>query len=98
MVLKTINPTAVAVHKLVQNSAVRSFAEATEHPSASYATQEQYVELQREVAQLRATLEQTKKSQDKRFRDLVAEIDEEKKVRLNLQVEVERLKKMVIGQ
>lgn len=72
--------------------------EATEYPSASYVTHEQYVELQREVAQLRAALEQTRKSQDKRFRDLVAEIDEEKKVRLNLQVEVERLKKMVMGQ
>lgn len=60
-----------------------------------YATHEQYIELQREVVQLREALEQTRKSQDKRINDLLAEIDEEKKVRLNLQVELERLKKMI---
>lgn len=62
-----------------------------------YATHEQYVELQREVVQLREALEQTRKSHDKRINDLLAEIDEEKKVRLNLQVELERLKKMIAG-
>lgn len=60
-----------------------------------YATREQHAELQREVSQLREAVEQTRKAQEKRFHELMAEIDEEKKIRLNLQVEVERLKKMV---
>ena len=56
---------------------------------------EQYAELQREVMQLREALEQTRRSQDKRFLELMTEIDEEKKTRLNLQVELDRLKKVL---
>jgi septal ring factor EnvC (AmiA/AmiB activator) len=49
--------------------------------------------LQQEVARLREDLDQLKRQHDKRIANLVAELDEEKKTRLNLQVEIDRLKK-----
>jgi len=51
------------------------------------------VQLQQEMVQLREDLEQMKRLHDKRINGLVAELDEEKKTRLNLQVEIDRLKK-----
>lgn len=76
---------------------VYNFSDVTHDVSSvgGYATREQHAELQREMNQLREAVEQTRKAQEKRFHELMAEIDEEKKIRLNLQVEVERLKKMV---
>jgi len=49
--------------------------------------------LQAEVQQLRRDFESFKHSHEKRLADLTAELDEEKKIRLTLQVEMERLKK-----
>lgn len=51
------------------------------------------VQLQQEMARLREDLDQMKRLHDKRLNSLVTELDEEKKTRLNLQVEIDRLKK-----
>jgi len=49
--------------------------------------------VQAEIQQLRRDFESFKHSHEKRLADLTAELDEEKKIRLTLQVEMERLKK-----
>lgn len=64
---------------------------------ANSVSREQYEELHKEVVHLRESLEQVKSSINKRVYDLMAEVDEEKKIRLNTQVEIERLKKLVIN-
>ena len=46
-----------------------------------------------ELQQLRGDFENLRRSHEKRLDSLTTELDEEKKIRLNLQVEVERLKK-----
>ena len=46
-----------------------------------------------ELQQLRSDFENFRRSNEKRLDNLTAELDEEKKIRLNLQVEIERLKK-----
>ena len=51
------------------------------------------VHLQQDVARLREDLDQMKRLHDRRIANLVTELDEEKKTRLNLQVEIDRLKK-----
>jgi len=50
-------------------------------------------ELQSEVHKLRADLESLRQKHDSRLAELTTELDEEKKMRLNLQVEIDRLKK-----
>jgi len=45
------------------------------------------------LQQLRGDFENLRRSHEKRLDSLTTELDEEKKIRLNLQVEVERLKK-----
>jgi len=50
-------------------------------------------DLHAEVQQLRSELDNLRHAHDKRLADLTAELDEEKKIRLTLQVEMERLKK-----
>jgi len=51
--------------------------------------------LHADVQQLRSDFENYRRAQEKRLSDLTAELDEEKKIRLNIQVELERLKKRV---
>jgi len=46
-----------------------------------------------ELQQLRQDFDNFRRSNEKRLDDLTAEVDEEKKIRLNLEVEIERLKK-----
>ena len=64
---------------------------------ANTVSYQQYEELQREVHQLKEALEQAKSSINKRVYELMAEVDEEKKTRLNTQVEIERIKKLVFS-
>ena len=52
-------------------------------------------ELKAENDQLKQDLESVKSQYSRRFRDLMAEIDEEKKIRLATQVEMERIRKIV---
>ncbi len=58
---------------------------------------EQHVALQEEVQQLRSSLDLMKSQFNKRLLELMNEVDEEKKVRLNAQVEMERVKKLVMS-
>lgn len=46
-----------------------------------------------ELQQLRSDFENFRRSHEKRLDNLTSELDEEKKIRLNIQVELERLKK-----
>lgn len=69
---------------------VTSFFSAADAGAATHAD---LVNLQQEVARLRDDLEQMKRLHDKRINSLVAELDDEKKTRMNLQVEIDRLKK-----
>jgi len=62
-------------------------------PAGTIVTHSQYVELQKEISSLRDSIDQTRRTHDKRFVDLMSEIDDEKKTRLGLQVEIERLRK-----
>ena len=59
----------------------------TPHPEEASA------DLHAEVHQLRADLENFRRTQEKQIANLMAELDEEKKMRRNLQVEIERLSK-----
>ncbi|KPP60728.1 hypothetical protein Z043_121245 [Scleropages formosus] len=52
-------------------------------------------ELRTQLRDLRATLEQMKMQHKKEIKQLMNELDEEKKIRLSLQVEVEHIKKVL---
>ena len=55
-----------------------------------------FAQMQQELSRLRDELEQTKRLHDRRLASLTSELDEEKKTRLNLQVEIDRLKKSIV--
>jgi len=50
-------------------------------------------DLHSELQQLRSDFETFRRTHEKRITDLTAELDEEKKIRLTLQVEMERIRK-----
>ncbi|GFS12400.1 SH3-domain kinase binding protein 1, partial [Elysia marginata] len=52
-------------------------------------------ELKADYERLRSDFETMKTANSKKFRDLIYEVDEEKKLRLTTQVEIERVKKLV---
>lgn len=52
-------------------------------------------ELKAENEQLKKELENVKSTYSRRMRDIMAELDEEKKIRLSTQVEMERIRKLV---
>ncbi|XP_069129126.1 SH3 domain-containing kinase-binding protein 1-like isoform X1 [Argopecten irradians] len=52
-------------------------------------------ELRSENEKLRKEVEQIRNKQSRQIKDLMAEVDEEKKIRLNTQVEVERIRKLL---
>lgn len=52
-------------------------------------------ELKGENELLKKELESVKSTYSRRMRDLMAELDEEKKIRLSTQVEMERIRKIV---
>ena len=59
--------------------------------------QTEYKNVQSEMADLKKSHDEQMKKMQKNLQDLVTEIDEEKKTRLALQVELERLKKTVMN-
>jgi hypothetical protein len=58
-------------------------------------TNSDYKGLQSELGEIRRGHDEQMKKMQKRLQDLISEIDEEKKTRLALQVELERLKKTI---
>ncbi|ESN90375.1 hypothetical protein HELRODRAFT_96485 [Helobdella robusta] len=58
-------------------------------------TNEMFADLQRNVEHLKEQLDRMKKDHEKTLLDLMGEIDEEKKTRYNMQVEMDRLRKLI---
>jgi hypothetical protein len=52
-------------------------------------------ELKSENERLKQDLDSVKSTYSRRMRDIMAEVDEEKKIRLSTQVEIERIRKLV---
>lgn len=52
-------------------------------------------ELKSENDRLKQELDSVKSNYSRRMRDIMAEVDEEKKIRLSTQVEIERIRKLV---
>lgn len=55
----------------------------------------EYNELRSEYQLLRQEFDQLRTTHTKKLRELMLEVDEEKKLRLNTQVEMERVKKLL---
>ena len=88
--LETLNGTfadELAVLKLELDTVRKSSAQ----------TQNEYKNVQNELNDLKKTHDDQMKKMQKKLHDLIAEIDEEKKTRLALQVELERLKKTIMS-
>ena len=64
---------------------------------SSAQTQNEYKNVQNELNDLKKTHDDQMKKMQKKLHDLITEIDEEKKTRLALQVELERLKKTIMN-
>ena len=64
---------------------------------SSAQTQNEYKNVQNELNDLKKTHDDQMKKMQKKLHDLITEIDEEKKTRLALQVELERLKKTILS-
>ncbi|CAE1331483.1 SH3KBP1 [Acanthosepion pharaonis] len=62
---------------------------------ANMVTRSSFQDLQAENEKLRQDLESVKTTLHRKVRDIIFELDEEKKVRLNMQVEIDRMKKLV---
>ena len=58
-------------------------------------TLEMFTNLQKEVDHLKEQLDKMKKDHEKTLLQLMSEIDEEKKNRFNIQVEIDRIKKLI---
>lgn len=54
-----------------------------------------YNDLKADNEQLHQEIEALKSSFQRKFRNIVNELDEEKKVRLNMQVEIDRMKMLI---
>lgn len=54
-----------------------------------------YLEMRADYDRLKQEVESFKSSSTKKIRELMMEVDEEKKLRLNTQVEIERIKKLL---
>ena len=52
-------------------------------------------ELKQENEKLRQEVDTLKATSNRKFRDIINEVDDEKKIRLSTQVEIERIKKLV---
>ena len=52
-------------------------------------------QLQKDFLKLKSTMDEMKMKFSDQIRDLVGELDEEKKARANLQIELERLQKQI---
>ena len=88
--LETLNCTfadELAVLKLELDTVRKSSAQ----------TQHEYKNVQNELNDLKKTHDDQMKKMQKKLHDLITEIDEEKKTRLALQVELERLKKTIMS-
>ena len=88
--LETLNGTfadELAVLKLELDTVRKSSAQ----------TQHEYKNVQNELNDLKKTHDDQMKKMQKKLHDLITEIDEEKKTRLALQVELERLKKTIMS-
>lgn len=62
---------------------------------ANMVTRSSFEDLQAENERLRQDLESVKTTLHRKVRNIIDELDEEKKVRLNMQVEIDRMKKLV---
>ncbi|XP_064473035.1 SH3 domain-containing kinase-binding protein 1-like isoform X5 [Ornithodoros turicata] len=59
-------------------------------------SKDDYKDLLQQMATLKETVEANRMQYSKLVRDLIAEVDEEKKLRMTLQVEIDRLKKLTL--
>ena len=82
---------------MVSSSTVDELRREIEHLKATTVPKRRFEELNSEHTALKDAVAQLKSSFNKKLLDLMTEIDEEKKVRLNMQVEIDRVKKLVMS-
>ncbi|KAK3597309.1 hypothetical protein CHS0354_010940 [Potamilus streckersoni] len=86
-------PTAAA--NPVSQSALEELRREMRDLKASMVSKTAFNELKAENEQLKNELEHIKNLYSRRFKDIMQEIDDEKKIRLSTQVEMERIRKLV---
>ncbi|KAL5011035.1 hypothetical protein ScPMuIL_013340 [Solemya velum] len=86
------SPAAAGVQSLIEELR-REMRELKAHTVSVAA----YEELKKENERLKHELESMKNTNSKRFRDIFQELDEEKKIRLGTQVEMERIRKLCLN-
>jgi len=65
------------------------------HLKTSTVSKAAFDELKQENEKLRHEVDSLKATSNRKFRDIINEVDDEKKIRLSTQVEIERIKKLV---
>jgi ribosomal protein L18E len=65
------------------------------HLKTSTVSKAIFDELKQENEKLRQEVDTLKATSNRKFRDIINEVDDEKKIRLSTQVEIERIKKLV---
>lgn len=65
------------------------------HLKTSTVSKATFDELKQENEKLRQEVDTLKATSNRKFRDIINEVDDEKKIRLSTQVEIERIKKLV---
>lgn len=79
------------------SGAVEELRREMEHLKANTVPKRKFDELQSEYTALKDSVAQLKATFNKKLLDLMTEIDEEKKIRLNMQVEIDRVKKLAMS-
>lgn len=77
------------------HSAIEDLKKEVQHLKSSTVSKVAFDELKQENEKLRHEIDSLKASCNRKLRDLVNEVDDEKKIRLSTQVEIERIKKLV---
>lgn len=82
---------------MVSGGAIDELRKEIEHLKANTVPKRKFEELQSEYTALKDSVAQLKTNFNKKLIDLMTEIDEEKKIRLNMQVEIDRVKKLAMS-
>ena len=82
---------------VVSSSAIDELRKEIELLKTTTVPKRKFDELQSEYTTLKDSVAQLKTSFNKKLLDLMTEIDEEKKIRLNMQVEIDRVKKLAMS-
>ena len=82
---------------LVSSGVIDELRREIEQLKTTTVPKRKFDELHSEYTALKDSVAQLKTSFNKKLLDLMTEIDEEKKIRLNMQVEIDRVKKLAMS-